>query len=88
MLLPANTIRAYKPYDSYRYSGRLGWVYIGALSVDEALSEAYRSISPDVPRRENLQKWNGERYASLLVSHGAAHTDRLVAARLNLRRVD
>ncbi len=54
---------------SYRYKGRYGWVMIGAISADDALQQARRSIS-EPPRMENLQVWNGQRYEPVIVEEG------------------
>lgn len=50
-----------KPYTSYRYRGRYGWIMIGAMDDDEALREAQRSTDEPVTK-ENLQKWSDYAY--------------------------
>jgi hypothetical protein len=35
-------------YDTYRYKGRFGWIYIGANSTAEALREAKRSTDEEI----------------------------------------
>lgn len=49
------------PWKSYRYKGRYGFIMIGAMNDQEALSEAQRSESEanDIKR---LQRWNGSEY--------------------------
>lgn len=46
---------------SYRYSGRFGWIMIGAKNNQEALNEARRSTDDDVSIAK-LQIWDGFRY--------------------------
>ncbi|HCF3017004.1 TPA: hypothetical protein NIB55_004246 [Pseudomonas aeruginosa] len=50
--------------NSYRYTGRYGFVMIGAASADKALQEVARSISGPAAI-ENLQVWNGMTYEAL-----------------------
>jgi hypothetical protein len=45
---------------SYRCKGRYGFIMIGAKDDQDAFNEAKRS-SPFV-KREDLEKWNGEKY--------------------------
>jgi hypothetical protein len=45
---------------SYRCKGVYGWIMIGAVDHDDAMSEAYRSS--DWARRETLEVWNGTEY--------------------------
>lgn len=50
---------------SYRCKGRFGWIMIGAKDHDDAMREARRSVDrlgADLPRREDLQIWNGKEY--------------------------
>jgi hypothetical protein len=35
-------------YDTYRYKGRFGWIYIAANSTAEALREAKRSTDEEI----------------------------------------
>lgn len=47
---------------SYRYTGRYGFVMIGATDDADALVQAARSVTGDVdPAR--LERWTGARYA-------------------------
>lgn len=46
--------------DSYRYKGPFGFVMIGAVSAADAMREAERSTA--TPIRDNLERWNGNRY--------------------------
>ena len=49
---------------SYRYKGRYDWIMIGAASVEDALSEAARSIVGEVtPAR--LRVWRNGEYREL-----------------------
>lgn len=58
---------AAKGLDSYRYNGSMGWIMIGANSVEGALKEAERSFSvAHKAKLENLQKWDGEKYERVL----------------------
>lgn len=49
---------------SYRYSGRYGWVMIGAKDDQDALRQAQLSTG-EVPLLENLQVWDGNAYKSV-----------------------
>lgn len=49
---------------SYRYSGRYGWIMIGATDVDDALREAARSIV-ETPTLFNLEEWHDGEYQPL-----------------------
>lgn len=49
------------PWLSYRYRGTFGWVMIGAMTDEEALREAKRSVDAP-PRIEHLERWNGSAY--------------------------
>jgi hypothetical protein len=42
------SVRAVMDYDTYRYRGRYGWIYIGANSTAEALREAKRSTDEEI----------------------------------------
>ena len=57
-------ILAAKPYLSYRYKGKYGWIYIGAMNERGALKEAARS-TVDKIERKNLQKWDGANYINV-----------------------
>lgn len=50
------------PYISYRYSGRYGWVMIGAKDHADALREANRSLASGKATIDKLQIWNGSKY--------------------------
>ena len=43
--LICDTPCADRGFESYRYKARFGWVMIGAVGVEDALSEASRSIN-------------------------------------------
>lgn len=62
MLETYNRPLAAEGLDSYRYLGRFGYIMIGANSVEDALREAARSTSHPI-LRDNLEKWDGEKYA-------------------------
>ena len=49
---------AQAPLKSYRYIARIGVVMIGAMSDEEALDEAARSIAPAKPEIGYLQVWD------------------------------
>lgn len=49
---------------SYRYSGRYGYIMIGARDDADALREARRST--DVVEPGRLEVWDGERYAPVV----------------------
>lgn len=55
---------------SYRLKGRFGWVMIGALDDDDAMTQAARS-TPN-PQIENLEIWNGAQYVNAL-EHARSH---------------
>jgi hypothetical protein len=42
------SVRAVMDYDTYRYRGRYGWIYIGANGVEEALWETKRSTDEEI----------------------------------------
>ena len=46
--LIAGVVRAAQGFDSYRYRGRFGWIYIGANSIEEALRQAKRSTDEEI----------------------------------------
>jgi hypothetical protein len=50
--MPNNNIRAisttYLLLKTYRYRGRYGWIYIGAVDTEEALMEAARSTDEEL----------------------------------------
>lgn len=46
---------------SYRYSGRYGWIMIGAKNNNDALVQAQRSTRDKVIK-SNLQIWNKTEY--------------------------
>ena len=41
-------VRAAQGFETYRYKGRFGWIYIGANSTAEALREARRSTDEEI----------------------------------------
>ena len=51
---------AAKPYTSYRCRGAYGWIMIGAMGTQDAMSEARRSYS--LAKRGDLQVWDGNKY--------------------------
>ena len=51
-------IRAIAGLDTYRYSGRYGFIYIGANSIAQALSEAARSTRDEI-KLDKLELFNG-----------------------------
>lgn len=53
---------AVKGLTSYRYRGAWGWIMIGAINHDDALSEAQRSLSHRTATLDNLQVWDGSTY--------------------------
>lgn len=52
--------------ESYRCRGRFGWIMIGAVSDENALSEARRSWSG--AEMNHIERWNGDRYVPLVSS--------------------
>lgn len=58
---------AAKPYLSFRYKGRYGWIMIGAMDVNEALREASRSMDC-AATIGNLETWDEgrQRYVPVL----------------------
>lgn len=48
------------PLTSFRLGGPFGWIMIGAKDEHGAMQEARRSTPH--PRREDLQRWNGQQY--------------------------
>lgn len=55
--------------DSYRCAGRYGWIMIGAMDPQEAISEARRS-DPSA-KMDALELWDGEQYVR--VDHQPRH---------------
>lgn len=55
---------AVKPFKSYRYKGRYGWIMIGAMNHADALKEAARSFSDRTEHAtlDKLQVWSGDKY--------------------------
>jgi hypothetical protein len=56
---------AVRGLNSYRYAGRFGWVMIGAFDDGDALVQAARSVRPDAPTRDRLERWDGTRYVAV-----------------------
>lgn len=56
-----NKRMAIKGLTSYRYTGRYGFIMIGATDTADALNEAQRSTSDKVSIN-NLEVWNGSQY--------------------------
>lgn len=50
---------------TYRYRGRYGFIYIGASTDTEALSEAQRSTDDKVTP-DRLERYNGQRFVEVL----------------------
>jgi trehalose-6-phosphatase len=50
---------------SYRCKTAYGWCMIGAKDDDDALNEAKRSSTRDVPTKEDLQIWDGKEYVPI-----------------------
>ncbi len=50
---------------TYRYRGRYGFIYIGASTDTEALSEAQRSTDDKVTP-DRLERYNGRRFVGVL----------------------
>jgi hypothetical protein len=50
---------------TYRYRGRYGFIYIGAFTDTEALSEAQRSTD-DTVAPDRLERYNGQRFVGVL----------------------
>jgi hypothetical protein len=50
---------------TYRYRGRYGFIYIGASTDTEALSEAKRSTNDKVTP-DRLERHNGQRFVGVL----------------------
>lgn len=51
-------------FESYRCRGRFGWIMIGALDDEHALSEARRSWSG--AEMKHIERWDGERYVPVI----------------------
>lgn len=61
----SNTPMASNGLITYRYRGRYGFIYIGASTDTEALSEAQRSTDDQVsPYR--LERYNGHHFVGVL----------------------
>lgn len=56
-----NKRMAIKGLTSYRYSGRWGFIMIGATDTADALNEAQRSTTDKVSI-DKLEVWNGTQY--------------------------
>lgn len=56
------------PNKSYRLKGAYGWIMIGAMDDQGAMSEARRST--DHPRLEDLQRWDGQQYVNCTPAPG------------------
>lgn len=50
---------------TYRYHGRYGFIYIGASTDTEALSEAQRSTDDKVTP-DRLERYNGQHFVGVL----------------------
>jgi hypothetical protein len=50
---------------TYRYRGRYGFIYIGASTDTEALSEAQRSTD-DTVTPDRLERFNGQHFVGVL----------------------
>lgn len=61
----SNTPMASNDLITYRYCGRYGFIYIGAFTDTEALSEAQRSTD-DTVTPDRLERWNGQHYIGVL----------------------
>lgn len=57
---------AMPPFKSYRLRGPFGFIMIGARNDDDAMQEAARSTP--APKRENLERWDGQSYVPLRCS--------------------
>ncbi len=56
-------VKADKGFDTYRYQGPYGAIFVGANSTDEALREAAQSLcSGETPDVGLLERWNGEQW--------------------------
>ena len=51
---------------TYRYRGRYGFIYIGASTDTEALSEAQRSTD-DTVTFDRLERFNGQHFVGVLL---------------------
>ncbi len=60
MIHLTNKPLAAKPFTSYRYPGRYGWIMIGAKDNADAMNEAGRSGPYEDPSK--LEMWNGTQY--------------------------
>jgi hypothetical protein len=60
-----NTPMASNGLITYRYRGRYGFIYIGARTDTEALSEAQRSTDDKVTA-DRLERHNGQRFVGVL----------------------
>jgi hypothetical protein len=61
----SNTPMASNGLITYRYRGRYGFIYIGAFTDTEALSEAQRSTD-DTVAPDRLERYNGQRFVGVL----------------------
>jgi hypothetical protein len=65
---------------SYRYTGRYGFIMIGAKDDNDALSEAKRSTRSAVTL-QNLEVWNGKKYEPVLnPKYNEAAVDKAIAS--------
>jgi hypothetical protein len=61
----SNTPMASNGLITYRYLGRYGFIYIGASTDTEALSEAQRSTD-DTVTPDRLERHNGQHFIGVL----------------------
>jgi len=61
----SNHPRASNGLITYRYRGRYGFIYIGASTDTEALSEAQRSTDDKVTP-DRLERYNGHHFVGVL----------------------
>ena len=61
----SNTPMASNGLITYRYRGRYGFIYIGAFTDTEALSEAQRSTNDKVTP-DRLERYNGHHFVRVL----------------------
>jgi len=61
----SNTPMASNGLITYRYRGRYGFIYIGASTDTEALSEAQRSTD-DTVTPDRLERFNGQHFVGVL----------------------
>ena len=64
-LTMSNTPMASNGLITYRYRGRYGFIYIGALTDTEAMIEAQRSTDDKVTP-DRLERYNGQRFVGVL----------------------